>query len=54
MKIKTALAVFVLALAPGLALAECSVGHKMQSAAQCASGQVWNEATQTCIAATSS
>jgi hypothetical protein len=51
MKIKTTLAVIALTLAPTFALAEgCNYGKaKMQSVSQCALGQVFDGATQTCI-----
>jgi hypothetical protein len=51
MKIKTTLAAIALTLAPTLALAGggCMFG-KQQSASQCAPGQVWNAATQSCSA----
>jgi hypothetical protein len=52
MKIKSTLAVIALTLAPTFALAEggCNYGKvQMQSASQCAIGQVFDAATQTCI-----
>jgi hypothetical protein len=49
MKIKTTLAVIALTLAPTLALAGAGCdAAKMQSASQCAAGQVWDAAQQTC------
>jgi hypothetical protein len=51
MKIKTTLSVIALTLAPTLALAQgCPHSTSQQSASQCAPGQVWNAATQTCSA----
>ncbi len=52
MKIKTTLAVIALTLAPSLALAEggCAFGKaRMESASQCAIGQVFDAATQSCV-----
>lgn len=55
MKIKSTLAVIALTLAPSLALAQGCENHKVQqSASQCEVGQVWDSATSTCVAATSS
>ncbi len=50
MKIKTTLAVIALTLAPALALAQGCEHTKVQSASQCAAGQVYNAETQTCSA----
>lgn len=52
MKIKTTLAVIALTLAPSFALAGgCNFGKtNLQSVSQCAVGQIFDEATQTCIA----
>ncbi len=50
MQIKTTLAVIALTLAPSLALAGPGCDQaKMQSASQCAVGQVWDSAQQTCV-----
>lgn len=52
MKIKTTLAVIALTLAPTWALAEggCNWGKtNVQSVSQCAIGQVFDAATQTCV-----
>jgi hypothetical protein len=57
MKIKTTLAVIALTLAPSIALAfgGCNYGRtEVQSVSQCAVGQIWDEATQTCVAPVSS
>lgn len=57
MKIKTTLAVIALTVAPSFAVAgpDCGYGKTtLQSASQCAVGQIWNEATQTCVAPVSS
>lgn len=56
MTIKTTLAVLALTLAPSLALAEggCMYGKTQQSASQCAAGQTYDAATQTCAAAVNS
>jgi hypothetical protein len=57
MKIETTLAVIALTLAPSIVLAfgGCNYGRtEVQSVSQCAVGQIWDEATQTCIAPVSS
>lgn len=54
MKLKLALAVFPLVLAPALASAQCSRGQHSQSALKCLEGQDWDPNTQTCIPKTSS
>jgi hypothetical protein len=49
MKIKTTLCLIALTLAPTFALAGPGCDReKMQSASQCASGQVWDAAQQAC------
>jgi hypothetical protein len=54
-KIKTTLAVIALTLAPGIAAAMCSDYDKSKvTASACQEGQVWNPATQTCTAPSSS
>ncbi len=46
---RRAIAVLLLALAPGLAVAEgCDHMQKIRSSAQCAPGSSWNAATQNC------
>jgi hypothetical protein len=51
MKIKTTLSVIALTLAPTFALAGPGCDQaKMQSASQCAVGQVWDAAKQACVA----
>lgn len=42
----------ILAFTPGLALAECNWGHKMeQTVASCAEGMTWDAASQSCVTA---
>ena len=48
MTLKTALFATILALSPALASAMCS-GDR-HSASSCAEGQVWDAATQACVA----
>ena len=48
MKITTILAVLALSLAPTLSMAQCMHQQQMKSASQCAPGEVWDAATQTC------
>lgn len=52
MTIKTTLCVIALTLAPSLALANggCMSNKVQQSASQCAAGQTWDQATQSCAA----
>ncbi|MCA3453433.1 MAG: hypothetical protein IOC92_05680 [Rhodobacter sp.] len=51
MKIKTTLCLIALTLAPTFALAGAGCDReKMQSASQCAAGQVWDAAKQACTA----
>lgn len=50
MTIRTTLAALALALAPGLAIAQCAdKGMKDISASVCGEGQVWDTQTQTCV-----
>ncbi len=48
MKIKTALAALVLALAPAIATAACFDDHSQQ-AMSCAEGTIWDEKTSACV-----
>ena len=49
MKIKTTLCLIALTLAPTFALAGAGCDQaKMQSASQCAAGQIWDAAKQAC------
>jgi hypothetical protein len=48
MTLKTALVALVLGLAPALAWAHCG-DHIRTTASNCGEGQVWDEASQTCI-----
>ncbi|MDG4648067.1 carbohydrate-binding module family 14 protein [Roseibacterium sp. SDUM158017] len=54
MSIKTILAAFVLAAAPGLAMAECSWGSMQQTTMSCSDGTSWDAATQSCVPTASS
>ena len=54
MILRTTFAVIALALAPTLSLAQGCPHENMQSASQCAPGQVWDAAQQTCVAPVSS
>lgn len=56
MKIKTAIVAFVLAAAPGFALAEggCGAMKSKMSASNCAEGQVYDAATGVCVPQTTS
>ncbi|MEY4982714.1 MAG: hypothetical protein RIR62_980 [Pseudomonadota bacterium] len=56
MKIKTALVAFVLAAAPGFALADggCGAMKSKISASNCIEGQVYDAATGTCVPQTTS
>ena len=48
--IKTVLTAAILALTPGLALAQgCSYGHDEQQVMSCASGTMWDVKTSTCV-----
>lgn len=49
---KTLLAALVLALAPGLAMAQCFGHAKEQTAMTCAPGTILDEDTQTCVPTT--
>ena len=50
MKIKTAAATLVLALAPSFALAMgCSFEHQTEQAMSCADGMVWDAETEACV-----
>jgi hypothetical protein len=50
MTLKTTLAIIALALAPGLAAAQCSdKGMRNISASSCGEGQVWDTETQACV-----
>lgn len=53
MRIKTLLAAFILAAAPGLAFAECSWGAR-DVTMSCAEGTSWDAASQTCVATATS
>ena len=53
MKTKILLTAFVLAAAPGIALAQCSWG-KSESSASCAAGSAWDSDSQRCIVSTTS
>lgn len=52
MKAKIVLTAFVLAVAPGLALATCNWGKS--EAASCVAGSVWDSETQRCVEQTTS
>lgn len=54
MKIKTACAALVLALAPTLALAGAGCDREKISASACADGQVFDAAKGTCVPVTTS
>jgi hypothetical protein len=54
MQIKTTLALIALAMMPSLAVAQGCEREKMQSASQCAPGQTFDAASQTCITPISS
>lgn len=49
MTLKTALAALALTLAPTLAFAYCGGVPHTPTASACGDGQVWDEASQTCI-----
>ena len=53
MKTKILLTAFVLAMAPGIALASCS-WSKSESAASCAAGSTWDSESQRCVVNTTS
>jgi hypothetical protein len=49
MKIATALSALFLTLAPGFALAEGCPHEKLEQAASCVPGTVWDDAKGTCV-----
>jgi hypothetical protein len=50
MRLPAIFTVAILALTPGLAMAECNWGHKMdQTVASCAEGKTWDAASQACV-----
>ncbi|WP_424968972.1 hypothetical protein [Dinoroseobacter sp. S76] len=50
MRLPAIFTVAILVVTPGLAMAECSWGHKMeQTVASCAEGKVWDASTQACV-----
>lgn len=53
MKTKVLLTAFVLAAAPGIAMAQCNWG-KSESVASCAAGSVWDSTSQRCVVASTS
>ena len=53
MKLRLILAAAALALAPGIAAAQCNWSAS-QSASQCGAGQVWDGDSQTCVTPPSS
>jgi hypothetical protein len=53
MKSTIILTAFVLAAAPGIALASCNWG-KSESAASCAAGSAWDSESQRCVVQTTS
>lgn len=54
MRIKTTLALIALTMMPSFAIAQGCEREKMQSASQCAPGQTFDAASQTCVSPISS
>ena len=54
MKTFATLAVLLCGLLPGLAVAECRGDKATETSASCAPGMIWDEASATCIAASTS
>jgi hypothetical protein len=52
MTLKLALAALVLAALPAVATAQCTRGEQKMSTSNCAEGQIWDAATQSCVDST--
>ncbi|MGG7645864.1 hypothetical protein ACQ5SP_13730 [Rhodovulum sp. YNF3179] len=54
MQIKTLIVAAALTLSPAVAMAECSWGHKSNTASQCGEGQAWDSDKGACVDLTTS